>query len=58
MTGPFRLVLDTKAEAFNIFTYGVGLSWSTDGSKVRSVDFAGDAGGDAINFAIGLTMEF
>jgi long-subunit fatty acid transport protein len=58
MTGPFRLVLDTKAQAFNIFTYGVGLSWSTEAGKVRSVDFAGDAGGDAINFAIGLTMEF
>jgi hypothetical protein len=58
MTGPFRLVLDTKAQAFNIVTYGVGLSWSTEASKVRSVDFAGDAGGDAINFALGLTMEF
>ena len=58
MTGPFRLVLDTKADAFILVTYGIGVSWSTEAGKVRSVDFAGDAGGDAINFAIGLTMEF
>ena len=31
---------------------------ATEAGKVRSVDFAGDAGGDAVNFAIGLTMEF
>ena len=58
MTGPFRLVLDTKATSFNIVTYGAGLSWTSDAGKVRSVDVAGDAGGDAINFAIGLTLEF
>jgi long-subunit fatty acid transport protein len=58
MTGPFRLVLDTKSQAFNLFTYGFGISWATDAGKVRSVDFAGDAGGDAVNFAVGLTMEF
>jgi hypothetical protein len=58
MTGPFRLVLDTKAGAFNMATYGVGLSWITEGGKVRSVDVAGDAGGDAINMAVGLTLEF
>jgi len=58
MTGPFRIVLDTKAQAFNLVTYGVGVSWSTEAGKVRSVDFAGDAGGDAVNFALGLTMEF
>jgi hypothetical protein len=58
MTGPFRLVLDTKAQAFNLVTYGAGISWTTDAGKVRSVDFAGDAGGDAVNFAVGLTLEF
>jgi long-subunit fatty acid transport protein len=58
MTGSFRLVLDTKAAAFNLATYGFGISWSTEAGKVRSVDFAGDAGGDAVNFALGLTMEF
>jgi hypothetical protein len=58
MTGPFELVLDTKASTFNMATYGVGLSWTTDTGRVRSVDLAGDAGGDAVNFAIGLTMEF
>jgi long-subunit fatty acid transport protein len=58
MTGAFRLVLDTKGEAFDLVTYGAGISWTTEAGKVRSVDIAGDAGGDAINFAIGLTMEF
>lgn len=58
MTGPFRLVLDTKGEAFDMATYGIGVSWTTDAGKVRSVDFAGDAGGDTINLAIGFTMEF
>ncbi len=58
MTGPFRLVLDTKDEVFNLFTYGVGVSWTTEAGKVRSIDFAGDAGGDAVNFAVGLTLEF
>jgi long-subunit fatty acid transport protein len=58
MTGAFRLVLDTKGEAFDLITYGAGISWTTEAGKVRSVDIAGDAGGDAINFAIGLTMEF
>jgi hypothetical protein len=58
MTGAFRLVLDTKGEAFDLVTYGAGISWTTEAGKVRSVDVAGDAGGDAINFAIGLTMEF
>ncbi|HLY10841.1 MAG TPA: hypothetical protein VKW04_16180 [Planctomycetota bacterium] len=58
MTGSFRLVLDTKATSFDMATYGAGVSWTTEGGKVRSVDFAGDAGGDAINFALGFTMEF
>lgn len=58
MTGSFRLVLDTKGEAFDLATYGIGVSWTTDAGKVRSVDFAGDAGGDSINLAIGFTMEF
>jgi long-subunit fatty acid transport protein len=58
MTGGFRLVLDTKAAIFNLATYGVGVSWITDAGKVRSIDLAGDAGGDALNFAVGLTLEF
>jgi long-subunit fatty acid transport protein len=58
MTGPFRLVLDTNGQAFNLVTYGVGVSWTTDAGKVRSVDIAGDAGGDAVNMAVGMTLEF
>lgn len=58
MTGSFRLVLDTKGNAFDLATYGAGVSWTTEAGKVRSVDFAGDAGGDAVNLALGFTMEF
>lgn len=58
VTGAYKLVLDTKDEAFTIFTYGVGLSWTTESGKVRTIDVAGDAGGDSINFAVGYTHEF
>jgi long-subunit fatty acid transport protein len=58
MTGPFRLVLDTKANNFNIVTYGLGVSWSSEAGKLRSLEIGGDAGGDAPNFAIGITFEF
>ncbi len=58
MTGSYRLVLSTKDEAFNIFTYGLGLAWSNEAGKSRSLDIAGDVGGDAPNFAAGLTFEF
>ncbi len=61
MVGNYKLVLDTKGDRsspFNIFTYGFGLSWSNEAGKVRSVDFAGDAGGDSVNFAVGFTYEF
>ncbi len=58
MTGAFRLVLDTDDEVFNIFTYGIGLSWTTEAGKTRALDLAGDVGGDAINLAMGFTFEF
>ena len=58
MTSRFKLLMDTKAEAFNIVTFGFGLSWSSDEGKVRSVDVAGDFGGDSANFALGFNYEF
>ena len=57
-TGSYKLVLDTKGEAFNIVTFGLGVSWTSEASKLRSVDIAADAGGDAINVAVGYTHEF
>jgi long-subunit fatty acid transport protein len=57
-TGRYKLVLDTKDDVFNIFTYGAGVTWTSDAGKSRSVDLAGDAGGDAINVALGFTYEF
>jgi long-subunit fatty acid transport protein len=58
MTGGYRLVLDTDDEAFTIFTYGFGLQWRTAAGKLRSLDVAGDAGGDAFNLALGFNYEF
>jgi len=58
MTSNYKLVLDTKGAAFNIVTLGLGISWTSDDGKVRSVDIAGDFGGDAANFALGYNHEF
>jgi long-subunit fatty acid transport protein len=57
-TGGFKLVLDTKASSFNIATFGIGVSWTTESHKVRSIDIAGEFGGDAVNVAMGYTHEF
>ncbi len=58
VTGRFKLVLDTDAEIFDIFTLGAGVSWTTEEGKVRQVDLAGDFGGDSYNVAMGYTHEF
>jgi long-subunit fatty acid transport protein len=58
VTGQYKLVLDTKGDVFNIVTFGVGLSWTNEQGRVRSVDIAGDAGGDASNVALSFTYEF
>lgn len=58
MTSNYKLVLDTKAHAFNIATMGVGLLWTSALGKVRSVDIGMDVGGDAPNFAVGFNYEF
>jgi len=57
-TGTFKLVLDTSEEAFTIFTFGIGVSWSTEGGKTRSIDFAMDVGGENTNVAVGYNHEF
>ncbi len=57
-TGRFKLVLDTDDAAFGIFTFGLGVAWASDVGKLRSVDLAGDLGGDAFNVALGYTHEF
>ena len=58
MTADYRLVLDTKAGSFNLITFGIGVGWTSDTGKVRSVDVAGEAGGDSYNWAIGASFEF
>lgn len=57
-TGRFKLVLDTDDDAFSIFTFGLGVAWASDVGKLRTVDLAGDVGGDAFNVALGYTHEF
>jgi long-subunit fatty acid transport protein len=58
MTGSYRLVLDTGGATFNIFTAGLGVGWTTADGKTRSIDVGIDAGGDAVNAAVGLNYEF
>jgi len=58
MTSDFQLVLDTKGSAFNIFTLGGGISWSSDDGRVRAVDLGADVGGDSYTIAFGVTYEF
>ncbi len=58
VTGQYKLVMDTDGEVFNICTYGAGIQWVSEAGKLRSVDVAGDAGGDSVNFAVGYTHEF
>ncbi len=57
-TAGFKLVLDTEGEEFDLLTFGVGFTWLTDANKVRTIDVAGEVGGDAFNVAVGYTQEF
>ncbi len=57
-TGAFKLVLDTDGETFDIATFGLGVSWTTEANKIRTIDVAGDVGGDSWNVAVGYTHEF
>jgi hypothetical protein len=58
MTGAYRLVLDTKDEAFDLFTFGLGVGWSDAAGRTRTIDLGADVGGDAVNVAAGVTFEF
>jgi len=58
MTGKYRLVLDTKADVFDLFTFGIGIGWASGTGKTRSLDLAGELGGDSYNAAAGITFEF
>ena len=58
VTGVYKLVLDTDDNRFNIFTFGLGVSWITEEGKTKAVNIAGDVGGDSFNVAIGYQHEF
>jgi long-subunit fatty acid transport protein len=57
-TSRFKLVLDTRDSEFDILTFGMGFSWTTEARKVRTIDVAGETGGDSFNVALGYTHEF
>lgn len=57
-TSDYQLVLETDDEVFTIFTFGLGINWLSEDSKVRAIDIAGDVGGDSSNLALGFTYEF
>jgi long-subunit fatty acid transport protein len=58
MVSNYKLVLDTDGEVFNLFTLGLGISWTTEARKTRTLDLAFDVGGDAPNYSVGFTYEF
>ncbi len=58
VTGVYKLVLETEGDLFHMATAGLGVSWTTEEGKTRSVDLAGDVGGDSFNLALGYTHEF
>jgi len=58
MVGKFRLLVDTKAAAFNIITMGFGLTWFSKEGKARSVDVGADVNGDSPSVALGFNYEF
>ena len=57
-TGTYKLVMDTKGARVNIFSLGIGFSFSTDEGDFRTIDLAVDFGGDSANMALGYTHEF
>jgi len=58
MVGKYKLLVDTKAAAFNIITMGVGLTWFSSEGKARSVDVGADVNGDVPSVALGFNYEF
>jgi hypothetical protein len=57
-TDTHKLLVSTRSGTFHIATFGAGLSWTSADGKIRSVDVAGDVGGDSFNIAFGFTNEF
>jgi long-subunit fatty acid transport protein len=57
MTSNYKLLVDTDGSRFNIFTAGLGLSWTDARGKNWALDAAMDVGGDSFNLAFGFTYE-
>ena len=57
MTSRFKLLLDTKSSHFNIFTAGLGVTFTDEKGKLWIIDVGADVGGDSFNMALGFTYE-
>ena len=53
-----RMVIRPDKEVYIVGSVGLGVGWSSEAGKSRSFDLAYDFGGEADNFAMGLTLEF
>ncbi|HLF92178.1 MAG TPA: hypothetical protein VJB14_01855 [Planctomycetota bacterium] len=56
--GTSKLDIDTRSDTFLVFSFGVGLSWSSEAGKQRTFDIAADVGGDAPGLALSFSTEF
>jgi long-subunit fatty acid transport protein len=57
MTANFKLLVDTDDSSFDIFTTGIGVSFTDERGKLWVIDLGADFGGDSFNFALGFTYE-
>jgi hypothetical protein len=55
--GDRRLVIETKDGDFIIGSVGLGVGWSSEAGRTRSIDLAFDFGGDVNGFAMSFTFE-
>jgi len=53
-----RMIIDTEDDVFNVWSVGLGLGWTGEGGKVRSIDLAFDRGADENGIAMGFSLEF
>ncbi len=53
-----RMIIDPKDDLYRIWSIGLGVGWASEGGAGRMIDLAFERGGDANNFALGLSLEF
>ncbi len=53
-----QLFISPRSGVFNVFSGGLGVGWTSESGKSRTVDIAFDVGGDVPGFGAGFNMEF